>query len=152
MGSIFELKDLNLLTYFLGLQIESSPLGIFVHQEKYDSNPLNRHNMFDILQDSCWYSTFWSFSLSEHGGNIVVSKVYTFWSLLCCESIFPIYASTNRSSSYHCYENPWVSQGYSLSWYSLQTWLSPSFHLCLCQLGWWSIQSALHQGWIPFPC
>ena len=41
----FELKDLGSLRYFLGLQIDYTPPGLFVHQRKYISDLLTKFNM-----------------------------------------------------------------------------------------------------------
>jgi hypothetical protein len=45
LGSVFELKDLGPLKYFLGLQIDYKPSGFFVHQSKYAMDVLSRQNM-----------------------------------------------------------------------------------------------------------
>jgi transposase InsO family protein len=45
LGSVFELKDLGPLKYFLGLQIDYQPSGFFVHQSKYAMDVLSRQNM-----------------------------------------------------------------------------------------------------------
>lgn len=41
----FDMKDLGLLHYFLGLQIEYQSQGIFVHQSKYITNLLHKTDM-----------------------------------------------------------------------------------------------------------
>jgi hypothetical protein len=45
LASVFELKDLGPLKYFLGLQIDYKSSGFFVHQSKYALDVLSRHNM-----------------------------------------------------------------------------------------------------------
>ena len=47
LGVSFALKDLGPLHYFLGLQIEYSGDGIFVHQSKYAKDLLSRFHMMD---------------------------------------------------------------------------------------------------------
>ena len=47
LATIFDLKDLGPLTYFLGLQIESTSQGLFVHQSKYALDLLTKFNMLD---------------------------------------------------------------------------------------------------------
>ena len=47
LAVIFYLKDLGSLTYFLGLQIEYTSQGLFLHQSKYALDFLTKFNMFD---------------------------------------------------------------------------------------------------------
>jgi hypothetical protein len=44
LANTFELKDLGPLRYFLGLQIDYTPAGLFVHQRKYISDLLTKFN------------------------------------------------------------------------------------------------------------
>ncbi|KAM1351501.1 hypothetical protein ACFXTH_005260 [Malus domestica] len=43
----FDMKDLGVLHYFLGLQIEYQPQGLLVHQSKYIRDLLHKVHMFD---------------------------------------------------------------------------------------------------------
>ena len=45
--TVFDLKDLGPLAYFLGLQIEYTSQGLFVHQSKYALDLLTKFNMLD---------------------------------------------------------------------------------------------------------
>ncbi|XP_030945775.1 uncharacterized protein LOC115970250 [Quercus lobata] len=45
LGTDFDLKDLGRLHYFLGLQIDYTPSGLFVHQTKYTLDLLNKFSM-----------------------------------------------------------------------------------------------------------
>ena len=47
LGVDFDLKDLGLLHYFLGLQIDYTSTGFFVHQTKYTSDLLKKFGMTD---------------------------------------------------------------------------------------------------------
>ena len=47
LSSTFVLKVLGILHYFLGLQIEYTDLGLFVHQTKYATNLLSKFAMLD---------------------------------------------------------------------------------------------------------
>uniref|UniRef100_A0A2N9FMC6 Integrase catalytic domain-containing protein n=1 Tax=Fagus sylvatica TaxID=28930 RepID=A0A2N9FMC6_FAGSY len=47
LATSFELKDLGPLTYFLGLEVDYSATGFFVHQHKYASDLLQKYNMWD---------------------------------------------------------------------------------------------------------
>ncbi|KAM1777797.1 hypothetical protein ACFX11_044412 [Malus domestica] len=47
LTSEFDMKDLGLLHYFLGLQIEYQPHGLLVHQSMYVSDLLKKTNMLD---------------------------------------------------------------------------------------------------------
>ena len=47
LGSSFALKDLGCLNYFLGLQIEYTDSGLFVHQSKYAQDLFTKFNMLD---------------------------------------------------------------------------------------------------------
>ena len=47
LSSSFDLKDLGLLHYFLGFQIEYTDFGLFVHQTKYATELLSKFVMFD---------------------------------------------------------------------------------------------------------
>jgi hypothetical protein len=47
LSVVFELKDLGLLHYFLGLQIDYKKVGLFVHQHKYVSDLLHKFQMTD---------------------------------------------------------------------------------------------------------
>ena len=47
LAAVFDLKDLGPLTYFLGLQIEYTSSGLFVHQSKYALGLLTKFNMLD---------------------------------------------------------------------------------------------------------
>ena len=47
LSSAFDLKDLGLLHYFLGLQIEYTDSGLFVHQTKYATDLLTKFAMVD---------------------------------------------------------------------------------------------------------
>jgi hypothetical protein len=46
LAQAFELKDLGPLKYFLGLQIDYTISGLLVHQTKYATDLLTKHNMF----------------------------------------------------------------------------------------------------------
>jgi hypothetical protein len=45
LAQAFELKDLGPLKYFLGLQVEYTNSGLLVHQTKYATDLLDKHNM-----------------------------------------------------------------------------------------------------------
>ena len=45
LGNDFDLKGLGLLHYFLGLQIDHTSTGLFVHQTKYASDLLKKFGM-----------------------------------------------------------------------------------------------------------
>ena len=47
LATVFNLKDLGPLTYFLGLQIESTSQGLFMHQSKYALDLLTKFKMLD---------------------------------------------------------------------------------------------------------
>jgi hypothetical protein len=47
LSAVFELKDLGLLRYFLGLQIDYKKVRLFVHQHKYVSDLLHKFQMTD---------------------------------------------------------------------------------------------------------
>ena len=47
LGVDFDLKDLGLLHYFLGLQIDYTSSGLFVHQTKYASDLNKKFGMID---------------------------------------------------------------------------------------------------------
>ena len=56
LSSSFDLKDLGLLHYFLGLQIEYTGSGLFVHQTKYATELLHKFAMFDCKPCKTPYS------------------------------------------------------------------------------------------------
>ncbi|GAB2300803.1 hypothetical protein Dimus_038636 [Dionaea muscipula] len=45
LGSVFDLKDMGLLRYFLGLEIDYHPTGLFIHQSKYAVDHLQKAAM-----------------------------------------------------------------------------------------------------------
>lgn len=47
LGNEFDFKNLGLLHYFLGCQIDYTSTGLFVHQTKYASDLLQRFAMTD---------------------------------------------------------------------------------------------------------
>eukprot|EP00253_Pinus_taeda_P031332 PITA_31332 len=47
MKEEFEMTDMGLLRYFLGIEVEQSENGIFISQEKYANEVLERFNMQD---------------------------------------------------------------------------------------------------------
>uniref|UniRef100_A0A2N9HYA6 Reverse transcriptase Ty1/copia-type domain-containing protein n=1 Tax=Fagus sylvatica TaxID=28930 RepID=A0A2N9HYA6_FAGSY len=47
LSSIFELKDLGNLSYFLGLQVTRTSQALYLSQTKYATNLLHKHHMFD---------------------------------------------------------------------------------------------------------
>ena len=47
LATIFDLKDLGPLAYFLGLQIKYTSRGLFVHHSKYALDLLTKFNMLD---------------------------------------------------------------------------------------------------------
>ena len=47
LSTTFELKDLGPLRYFLGLQIDYTQSGLFVHQRKYLTDLLTKFHMLD---------------------------------------------------------------------------------------------------------
>ncbi|KAL0534903.1 hypothetical protein IC582_029202 [Cucumis melo] len=53
LGKHFEMKDLGILNYFLGLEISSSPSGYFLSQAKYAFDLLRR----SVIIDSVTFST-----------------------------------------------------------------------------------------------
>ncbi|KAL0551384.1 hypothetical protein IC582_010470 [Cucumis melo] len=53
LGKHFEMKDLGNLSYFLGLEISSSPSGYYLSQAKYASDLLSRSS----ITDSAMFST-----------------------------------------------------------------------------------------------
>ena len=50
MMKTFEMTDLGLLHYFLGLEVKQGADGIFVSQQKYAMDLLKRHNMGGVTQ------------------------------------------------------------------------------------------------------
>ena len=48
MKSEFEMNDLGLLRYFLGIEVKKNEKGIFISQEKYVAEVLKRFNMQHI--------------------------------------------------------------------------------------------------------
>uniref|UniRef100_A0A2N9E3A6 Integrase catalytic domain-containing protein n=1 Tax=Fagus sylvatica TaxID=28930 RepID=A0A2N9E3A6_FAGSY len=47
LSTVFDLKDLGPLHYFLGLQVTRSSSGLFLNQAKYATDLLQKHNMLD---------------------------------------------------------------------------------------------------------
>uniref|UniRef100_A0A2N9ISB5 Integrase catalytic domain-containing protein n=1 Tax=Fagus sylvatica TaxID=28930 RepID=A0A2N9ISB5_FAGSY len=47
LSTVFDLKDLGSLHYFLGLQVTRSPTGLYLNQAKYAHDLLKKHNMLD---------------------------------------------------------------------------------------------------------
>ena len=47
LNSVFELKDLGPLSYFLGLQIHRTSQALYLSQTKYATDLLHKHHMFD---------------------------------------------------------------------------------------------------------
>ena len=47
LHTMFELKDLGQLSYFLGLELHHSSKGLFFNQSKYITDILKKHNMLD---------------------------------------------------------------------------------------------------------
>ncbi|KAJ0523332.1 putative RNA-directed DNA polymerase [Helianthus annuus] len=47
MKEVFEMTDMGLLQYFLGLEVKQSSYGVFVSQEKYAMNLLNKYQMIN---------------------------------------------------------------------------------------------------------
>ena len=47
LAAVFDVKDLGPFAYFLGLQIEYTSSGLFVHQSKYALDLLTKFNMLD---------------------------------------------------------------------------------------------------------
>lgn len=45
MKETFEMADLGVLHYFLGLQVMMTEYGVFVSQQKYVEDLLNRFNL-----------------------------------------------------------------------------------------------------------
>jgi len=52
----FDLKDLERLHYLLGLQIDYTPFGLFVHQTKYTLDLLHKFSMSDCKPYKTPYS------------------------------------------------------------------------------------------------
>lgn len=44
----FHMKDLGQVRYFLGLEIDKSPNGIFLSQKKYITDTLKEHKLFNV--------------------------------------------------------------------------------------------------------
>ena len=61
----FDMSDLGLLHYFLGLQIMQTDDGIFISQEKYAVDLLKRHNMLRCKSFSTPMNTNEKLSLSD---------------------------------------------------------------------------------------
>jgi hypothetical protein len=56
LSTVFDLKDLGSLHYFLGLQVTRSSTGLYLNQAKYAHDLLKKHNMLDskpTLSPSC---------------------------------------------------------------------------------------------------
>uniref|UniRef100_A0A2N9HQ74 Integrase catalytic domain-containing protein n=1 Tax=Fagus sylvatica TaxID=28930 RepID=A0A2N9HQ74_FAGSY len=56
LSTVFDLKDLGSLHYFLGLQVTRSSTGLYLNQAKYAHDLLKKHNMLDskpALSPSC---------------------------------------------------------------------------------------------------
>uniref|UniRef100_A0A2N9HXJ7 Integrase catalytic domain-containing protein n=1 Tax=Fagus sylvatica TaxID=28930 RepID=A0A2N9HXJ7_FAGSY len=47
LSTVFDLKDLGPLHYFLGLQVTRSSFGLYLNQAKYATDLLKKHNMLD---------------------------------------------------------------------------------------------------------
>jgi hypothetical protein len=79
LASAFELKDLGRLTYFLGLQIDYRTTGLFVHQTKYATDILTRHNMITAKPCS---SPFVPLSQTSSNDSPLLLDPYAFRSLV----------------------------------------------------------------------
>ena len=64
LGVSFAFKDLGPLHYFLGLQIEYSGDGIFVHQSKYAKDLLSKFHMMDCKPCSNLCAPSYSYALA----------------------------------------------------------------------------------------
>ena len=79
LASAFELKDLGRLTYFLSLQIDYRTTGLFVHQTKYATDILTRHNMITAKPCS---SPFVPLSQTSSNDSPLLLDPYAFRSLV----------------------------------------------------------------------
>ncbi|KAJ8627433.1 hypothetical protein MRB53_020740 [Persea americana] len=52
LGTRFEMKELGELKYFLGLEVDRTEQGIFLCQQKYAENLLERFGMLDCKEIS----------------------------------------------------------------------------------------------------
>ena len=75
MMNEFDMTDLGLMHYFLGIEVVQSPTSIFISQKKYVFEILDRFQMKDcnpVLTQRTWYETH-----KTHGaGKMVNATLY----------------------------------------------------------------------------
>ena len=62
----FEMKDLGMMHYFLGMEVWQSADGIFLGQGKYAVEILKRFGMMDLLQLQLFFPKFIKFWAPPH--------------------------------------------------------------------------------------
>ena len=88
LNTVFDLKDLGILHYFLGLQVSRTTNSLYIKQTKYAHDLLKKHNMLDCkpaLSPSCPNTR-----LSLHDGDPLLDPQGTeAWLELCTSSPSP---------------------------------------------------------------
>jgi hypothetical protein len=63
----FQMSMMRELTFFLGIQVEQTKQGTFVHQAKYTKELMKKFNMAELKSVSTPMSTITSLDLDENG-------------------------------------------------------------------------------------
>ena len=74
MHKEFEMSLMGELQYFLGLQINQSVAGIFIHQSKYVHDLLKRFNLENITTKATPMSTSLKLTKDEQGKSVDSTK------------------------------------------------------------------------------
>jgi hypothetical protein len=63
----FQMSMMRELTFFLGIQVEQTKQGTFIHQAKYTKELMKKFNMAELKSVSTPMSTITSLDLDENG-------------------------------------------------------------------------------------
>lgn len=128
LGQDFDLKDLGRLHYFLGLQIDYTPVELFVHQTKYTLDLLHKCSMFDCKPCKTPYTPNVHPLPMKILYCLIPLSIGVWWGLynilLSLGVLYPLLCG-ELTSSYKCVANPptrqnrpnpawWVGLGYKI--------------------------------------
>jgi hypothetical protein len=90
MENVFQMSMMGDLTFFLGIQVNQTKKGIFVHQAKYTKDLVKKFNMADLKPMSTLMSAGMALNLDENA-EVVDQKEYRsmIGSILYLTAIWP---------------------------------------------------------------
>nr|GEV68735.1 hypothetical protein [Tanacetum cinerariifolium] len=118
MKGEFQMSAMGELTFFLGLQVQQRPDGIFIHQDKYVQEILNKFDLGNVMTATTPYEAPKPKSKSNSDSPVNVSSHYYYFKLEAVKKIFKYLKGQPKLGLWYPKESSLVLKAYSDSDYA----------------------------------